>query len=349
MAKKENIYKRFPILDIEWVRSELMDAISGFELQDISIRSKKSFNCYYMNSEKEKIKVAIKANGIIIKKSGRSIAETIIIPDVFNLIKNTLEKRSKGIIVENIHKRYANSKRFEGQKVLVDLWSKRYAISYISLGAFLKLANIEKAKPQELFEQLALFTQHDHLQAISNLVTDFSTHMDYVNCNVNSKNIALNRFSDKTYVNNIELPYYHYLTDDKDKLDRIYDLYRGIISKKTISDIDDIHYGLISPEAFKAKDNLGITTKENNFVGEETINEEQLSYATGYLKTKYGYPGPISFDRDTLLAAIMYRNILDDDKIIEVIKQFNISYSEYMMLSEYEKEKLIKGLTSLKK
>ena len=94
-----------------------------------------------------------------------------------------------------------------------------------------------------------------------------------------------------------------------DTVNRVYDLYRGIINTKNEKDIDLIHAGLLSQDAYDLKGLKGITEKEDSMVGMPLDGVRVSTEYTNYLKqlfSKYGYNGDLQLDRDSILNAITY-------------------------------------------
>lgn len=94
-----------------------------------------------------------------------------------------------------------------------------------------------------------------------------------------------------------------------DTVNRVYDLYRGIINTKNEKDIDLIHAGLLSQDAYDLKGLKGITKKEDSMVGMPLDGVRVSTEYTNYLKqlfSKYGYNGDLQLDRDSILNAITY-------------------------------------------
>ena len=97
--------------------------------------------------------------------------------------------------------------------------------------------------------------------------------------------------------------------DGFDKINRVYDLYRGIINARNEKDIDLIHIGLLSQDAYDLKGLRGITEKEDSMVGMPLDGVHVPNGYVDYLKqlvSKYGYNGDLQLDRDSILNAITY-------------------------------------------
>lgn len=340
----ENLYKYCKILQNECIKKEVEDFLKGFTEEE----NRKLFEYNLKNESGDKISISFKPDYLHIDKSSKNSAEIITVFQNLIMIYRKVEKRENGIVITEIHKSYEPSHRFNNQVVLTDLKETRYTLTKETIEKSFRNVTFETARPIILLYKSRLFELKNNLKEIADFTSEFSTHMNYY-IDTGNRKIKDNIYPSHTYLFDKDISRIYDLVDGPDKIYRIYDLYRGIINKRNETDINSIHLGLLSEDAFDLISKEEITRKENNLVGDPSSNnEEYINYLKQLFDTKYGYQHPFTLDRESILKAINYQMTPKEIAKRYVESKLGIPYSEYEELSIEEQHKLIEEKTGKK-
>lgn len=257
------------------------------------------------------------------------------------------EKCSNGLIYSTINTSYAkkNSDNFK-ELTLDSLEECRYAFTNETMAKlFEKFSSkeLEKIGVSILVGMLFKAVNYDH--GILGVASDFNSYFDAeMKRKYDGEKHIIDPYAVEIYLNDENVSSTFDTVDGFDKINRVYDLYRGIINTRNEKDIDLIHIGLLSQDAYDLKGLKGITEKEDSIVGKPLDGVCVSSGYVDYLKqlvSKYGYNGDLQLDRDSVLAGILYRDPKNEytKRLVEL--KLGISYDEYEKLDIEEQHKLI--------
>lgn len=230
------------------------------------------------------------------------------------VLETIRENRPNGCIIEQVERMYGFSIFSMKEKTLVDLVSKRYVFS--------QNVGFVHSCSEEFLEK-------------SNLLrTVFESHM-----NISVKSIdevrwcTDSKYSSKTLLNGVDISHLYDIVEGKDKINRIYDLYNGIINKRNSDDIFSIHLGLEKKEGFGYKEASGITEQENSICG-TSYNKfpynQDCEYIYDFIQNKIGYKENFSIDDlNSLLDAITYTPTIQEIAVNDIEKRTGMSYKEF--------------------
>lgn len=257
-----------------------------------------------------------------------------------------MEKRQNGVVYSIIKKQFAQSNRFQ-QIVLTDLEEQSYVITKEKMNILWKNIDFDNRSLIDLF--LIIRTLERDLKSQSDFYSEFKTHMNYYFNLDGGRKYTNNIYPTKTYINGEDISSI-YCVDGPDKLYRIYDLYRGIINPRNENDINAIHLGLLSQDAYNLKELKGIKDQEDSLVGESlgNVSNTYATYLKNLLEQKFGYKGNIDYDRDSILLGITYQIPAPERAKREIERKLEIPYSEYEQLDFEEQRKLIEQKTGKK-
>ena len=155
-----------------------------------------------------------------------------------------------------------------------------------------------------------LFKAVDYDHGILGVASDFNSYFEVeMKSKYDGEKHIIDPYAVEIYLNDENVSSTFDAIDGFDKINRVYDLYRGIINARNEKDIDLIHAGLLSQDAYDLKGLKGITEIENSIVGKPLDGVCVSSGYVDYLKqlvSKYGYNGDLQLDRDSILNAITY-------------------------------------------
>ncbi len=242
---------------------------------------------------------------------------------VFEKIK---ENRPNGCIIEQVERVYGLSRFSAKEKILTDLVSKRYVFS----------KNVDFVHS----------CSEDFLEKNNLLKTVFESHMKtclkpmgWLRWNMNSK------YSSITLLNDNDISHLYDIVEGKDKINRIYDLYNGIINKRNSADIFSIHLGLEKKECFGYKEVSGITEQENSICGSsynKTPYNQDCEFIHDFIKNKIGYKKEFNVDDlNSLLDAITYTPTIQETAMKDISKSMRMSYKEFNELDIDEQNDLL--------
>lgn len=181
--------------------------------------------------------------------------------------------------------------------------------------------------------------------------TKFSTHMSYYYSTLDdARKFKDTIYSTKTFLNGQDISRIYDTVDGKDKLYRIYDLYKWIINSRNENDINAINLGLLNSDAYDLMSLKEITEKEDLLVGESSqkYSEEYIDYIKEMLNDKFGYTGNIDLSRETIVTGIVYQMSGPERAKREIERKLGISYDEFEQLDLDEQHKLIEQKTGEK-
>ena len=345
--KLEMAYKYCKLLKVECIKKELDAQLEGYKFENIEWKNSE-WTVHYKDQNKAYIILSISFNKFSIMKNTDHQAERISIDENMLLTDRIIDKRQNGVIYSIVQKQFTPSSRFN-QIVLADLIEQRFTITREKIKNLLKSVDFDSIGLTNLLLKLKMLENKVDLKSQSDFYSEFSTHMNYYFNWEGGRKITDNIYPTRTYLNGEEVSSI-FVLDGPDKLYRIYDLYNGIISPRNENDINCIHLGLLSQDAFNFKELKGINEHEDVLVGAPLVNEKDtyIDYLREFFDQKYGYKGSIKLDRDSMLLGITYQMSGSEKAKREIEKKLGISYSEFEQLDFDEQKKLIEQKTGKK-
>ncbi len=201
------------------------------------------------------------------------------------------EKRQNGCIIDRIVRLYGYSSLAPNEIVLLDILSKRYA--------FIKDVSFEDISD-------------DFLENESLIKNVFESHMKTVIRSTNDLRwLTSSKVSSNTKLNGTDISDLYDIVEGKDKISRIYDLYKGVINKQNSMDILAIHLGLLKKNSFGYKEISGISAQEDIICGKKKakINDKDELFITDFIQNRIGYEKPFDCTSvKSLIEAITYND-----------------------------------------
>jgi len=345
--KLEMAYKCCKPLKVECIKIELDAQLEGYTFKSIERQNGEWTVCFEGLNEAH-IMLSISFNKLSIMKNNNSKAERIAIDENMLLTDRVIDKRQNGIIYSIIQKQFTPSSRFN-QIVLTDLVEQRFTLTRERINSSLKNVDFDNIRLTNLLLKLRMLESKVDLKSQSDFYSEFSTHMNYYLNWDGRRKIKDNIYPTRTYLNGEEVSSI-FGVDGSDKLYRIYDLYNGIINPRNENDINSIHLGFLSPDAFNFKELKGINQQEDSLVGTPLVNasDTYVNYLREFFDQKFGYKGSIGFDRDSMLLGITYQMSGPERAKREIERKLGIPYSEFEQLDFDEQQKLIEQKTGKK-
>lgn len=199
-----------------------------------------------------------------------------------------IQERKKGVIVEKNQRTYRKNIFSSNDYGLTDLESTRYVINNES--------------------EVRALRSEENLGELSELTTTFSVHMPYTI--TEEQKVPIPEIdSPSIKLNGVDISSVYEKIGGSGKIDRIFDLYRGIITKDNLKDLDSIHLGILTEYAYDYKAVAGISVIENALVGKEInpFSEKKSTMIKDFITTKTGYQKPFDItDRYSLIKALKY-------------------------------------------
>ena len=234
------------------------------------------------------------------------------------------EKCSNGLIYSTINTSYVKKNSDNYKELILDsLEECRYTFTNETMAKlFEKISSkeLEKIGVSILVGMLFKAVNYDHgiLGAASDFDSCFEAEMKR---KYDGEKHIIDPYAVEIYLNDENVSSVFDAIDGFDKINRVYDLYRGIINTRNEKDIDLIHAGLLSQDAYDLKSLKGITEKEDSIVGKSLDG--------------------VSLDRDSVLAGILFKDPKNEyiKRLVEL--KLGIPYDEYEKLDIDEQHKLI--------
>lgn len=348
MLSLKKVYNYSKILQIECIKKEIEEFIKGYNIKNIKLNGG-IFECSFENDNGDSLYVNFetKKDAITMCKYTNNLIERVTINEKLLMTHKIIEKRPNGILYSIINKQFDLSNRFRNQTVLVDLTEQRLVFTKDNLQRLISSINFDTDKLSLYILKFIGLESKLELSKECDYYTEFSTHMNKYVSWLGGRRVKDNIYPTKTFLNGEDVSSVFNITDNSDKLYRVYDLYRGIINYRNEIDINSINLGLLSSDAFGYKEFRGITKQENSLIGETQLKvpESYVNYLKELFFINFGYTGKIIVDRISLLSAILYKmSELDKAKYI-VETHLGIPYEEYLDLGVNEQHELIKKKT----
>lgn len=373
MEKKyhlESVYRFCALLKIEAIKEEIDSFLVGYSLDDIKLQNGK-FECEFSNANNNTISLSISPREIYLNRYNDNVLSSITIREDLILRQVDIEKRENGVIYKEIQKQFAPSNRFKNKNVLVDLIEDSYVFSRDKINRIIEKDDFNDIRLMYILLKIKKASMQNELKDICDIHNRFSTHMNnYFQCR-NGRPIKDNIYPTRTYLNGEEFSSLFDVNDSANKLYKVYDLYNGIINARNENDINSIHFGFLSEDAFGFRELKGITNQENELVGRSNleVSNDYINYLSKFLYEKFGYKGEIKLDREILLQGITYKmsaveeeqkdtnSIMDNlgsnsvENIINDPTPFpdSVYRPNYYAHQPYEEEKQEKGPTLVKR
>jgi len=344
-----SIYRFCKLLKADSIKAEIDEHIKGCSLNSIE-RKNGVWNCFFESENDKNIYLKISDDNIGIIKSSNNTFERISIDVSLLLSHRIIEKRPDGIIYSVIFKQFLPSGRFKNELVLTDMTEDRYVFTKTNLEKLMDDFSFDEDTLGKFSLKLRTLEYNEALAITSDFVSRFSTHMNYYGIWTDGRKIKDNIYPTRTYLNSEEVSNIFDVNDGPDKLNRVFDLYRGIINSRNEKDINWINLGFLSQDAYDLKGLKGIAEKEDSIVGKSTISvsDEYINYLKQLFNNKFGYKGDLQLDRDSILTAITYK--ISGIELVkrQVERKLGISYEEYEKLDIDEQHRLIEQKTGEK-
>ena len=278
----------------------------------------------YKNNE-YMIDIYIQDNKILIKKYNdlelfvTEIADNMVILRVF-------EKRLKGLLYKEIIKKYNYNKKYN-KMVLTELNETRRVYSKDVISNF-------NANLIDIINNLPSYIKN------FSLVNTFSTVSNDVYNNDEYMNVTrVNKYSNQTFLNNIDVSFIYDMVDGHDKIYRIYELFNGQISPRSEIDLHSIYLGMLTSLSFNLSLLSGIKEQENMLIGESLqSNLAYNNYIDEIFDTKYHID---NFSQTLNLSKIDIFNKKDDLFKLLITNYYSLDAFIYNALSVTDKLILI--------
>ena len=348
-SRLEMAYRFCFLLKIEAIKEEIDSFLVGYSLDDIKLQNG-TFECEFSNDNNNTISLSISPKEIHLYRYNDNVLSSITIREDQILRQVDVEKRENGVIYKEIQKQFAPSNRFKNKNVLVDLIEDSYVFSRDKINRIIDKEDFSDVRLMYILLKIKKASMRKDLKNICDLHNRFSTHMNiYVQCR-SGRPIKDNIYPTRTYLNGEEFSSLFDVNDSADKLYKVYDLYNGVINTRNENDINSIHLGFLSEDAFGFRELKGINTQEDELVGRTNleISNDYINYLSKFLYDKFGYKGEIKLDRKTLLQGITYKMSAVEIAKREIERKLGIPYEEYEQLDTDEQHKLIEQKTGKK-
>jgi len=294
-------------------------------LSNYQLVTEKENQLLFQGEEKNHVIVEMKENDkkeLIIQEVKNNYYREIKLPlqEQLNSSRITIEEtiteeREKGIIVEK-------NKRTYKESYLTDLESTRYVISSEN--------------------EIIALRSNKNLENTSEITTTFSIHTP---CAITEENVSiLGIVTPSIELNGVDISNVYERVVGKNKIDRIFDLYRGIITKDNLPDLYSIHLGMLTEYAYDYKEVAGVSVLEDELVGKKitTLTEKELLLMKEFLETKINYQGSFDLEnRESLIDALKYRPTIKENVSQTLQRTIGMTYDEFDALDCDDQQAII--------
>lgn len=329
----------------ECIKKEIEEFTKGYDIKNVKLNGG-IFECSFENDNGDSLYVnfKIKKGAITMCKYTNNLIERVTINENLLMTHKIIEKRPNGILYSIINKQFDLSNRFRNQTVLVDLTEQRLVFTKDNLERLMSSINFDTDKLSLYILKFTSLESKLELSKECDYYTEFSTHMNKYVSWLGGRRVKDNIYPTKTFFNGEDVSSVFDITDNSDKLYRVYDLYRGVINHRNEMDINSINLGLLSLDAFGFRELKGVTQKENSLIGKTQleVSESYINYLKDLFFVNFGYTGKIVVDRISLLSAILYKRSGAELAKYIIETYLGIPYEEYINLGVNEQHELIK-------
>ena len=355
-SRLEIMYEFCKLLENDDIRKEVEEQLKGYSVihfmegkygedKDGNVDVDNHKLVYQLTSTDDKeCELRVSRYGLWITKTSSNKYEKIDFHRTFSR-HEIAEKCLNGLIYSTIDTRYTNRNGDNYKElILYSLEECRYTFTNETMAKLFgnsSLKELEGVRVLTLLCMLRKAVDYGNLDAVSDFDSYFEAIMER---KYDEGKCTIDPCSAKIYLKHENVSSVFDAVKGVDKINRVYDLYRGIINTRNEKDIDLIHIGLLSQDAYDLKGLRGITEKEDSMVGMPLDGVCVSSGYVDYLKqlvSKYGYNGDLQLDRDSVLAGILFKDPKNEyiKRLVEL--KLGISYDEYEKLDIEEQHKLI--------
>lgn len=320
-SRLEIMYEFCKLLENDDIRKEVEEQLKGYSVihfmegkygedKDGNVDVDNHKLVYQLTSTDDKeCELRVYRYGLFITKTSSNKYEKIEFHRTFSR-RAIAEKCSNGLIYSTIDTRYTN--RNGGNYKELILYSLEECRCSFTNETMARLFGNSSSKELDGVSALALLcmlreaVDYGDLNVVSDFDLCFEAEMER---KYDGEEYIIDPYSVEIYLNDENVSSVFDAVKGVDKINRVYDLYRGIINTRNEKDIDLIHIGLLSQDAYDLKGLRGIIETENSIVGKPLGGVHVPSGYVDYLKqlfSKYGYNGDLQLDRDSILNAITY-------------------------------------------
>ena len=320
-SRLEIMYEFCKLLENDDIRKEVEEQLKGYSVihfmegkygvdKDGNVDVDNHKLVYQLTSTDDKeCELRVSRYGLWITKTSSNKYEKIDFHRTFSR-HEIAEKCSNGLIYSTIDTRYTNRNGDNYKElILYSLEECRYTFTNETMAKLFgnsSLKELEGVRVLTLLCMLRKAVDYGNLDAVSDFDSYFEAIMER---KYDEGKCTIDPCSAKIYLKHENVSSVFDAVNGFDTVNRVYDLYRGIINTKNEKDIDLIHDDLLSQDAYDLKGLRGITEKEDSMVGMPLDGVHVPNGYADYLKqlfSKYGYNGDLQLDRDSILNAITY-------------------------------------------
>jgi len=328
---KDKIYSYCPLLKEKCILENLQRYLGSAVLCNVLEKSD-SLDLDFCDTLGNKISVVLQENSILMLKRTDKFAQRISVTSNLEINEYFLEKRKNGVIVSKIAKKYAPY--LDRGNTLVSLKDENYVFDKEMVENLFNGLNFDIALPILLLPKFRILELYEDLRSSSKMDCVFSAQLNVTKNNKERRCV---------YYNDLDLSSLYDVIDEKNTLERIYDLYLGKIQKENIYDFEAIKEGLLSKDVFDIRGAKEYTKNMESLIGIEKVQND--SYLLTYLEKNYGVKLD-GYNRDKVFALIMPDAISVVKKHIE--KVVGMPYDKFMALDIDEQHKIIENATGKK-
>lgn len=313
--------------NLDGIKTEINTYIEGFVINRVKIINQGkdvSYKCFFIDKDGNKLVLIISLDRIQAFKQDENFAEYITIKNDLNLRKYYVERRPDGLLYSLTNKQFTYNHLFDKKVVLSELNEDSFVFGKQSLYKLINNNSFSQVKMFNFIIKMVNFTTNDLING-ADYHYSFNSRMKILIPSSDFRLYTYDIYPTKTCVNGEDVSHLYDLVDGFDKINRIYNLYKGIINKENETDINCINIGLLSSCSYDLKSLMEITKKEESLIG-KSINidmSKYYEYLKSLFKTKYNYEGDLSLDRDSIIKAITYQKYcpsVKEDSLEEITK-----------------------------
>ncbi len=267
ISMSDKKYKSNKVLKRSIIREEINDLMQEFHLIKID-KKNDEWVCFYEKDGENSFHSSnyliftLSHNGIGLLKCKDTKIEEIKIDNRLRQTNQILEKRENGLVYSIIKKKYSFPFPIKQDVSMTDLSEKRYVFTKNKIESILESLDFNQDNLIQYFFRLSQLKEELCLDSLCDYCSEFSTHLRY-----HSLFDKRNYTSIHTYLNGKDISSLYQKIREPYSLNRIYNLYYGIINSKNKIDACSIELGFLPRISYCFKDISGITKKEDSLIG----------------------------------------------------------------------------------
>lgn len=263
----DTIYKFCKLLNIGIIKKEFDKKIKDYTLKEVKYGRGEFCSTFYRNEE-DRILLTTSFDNIHLSEYTESYVESTTINANLLMTSVSIEKRENGIIYSILRKQFGLCSDFRNEIVLISLKEERYTFTKEKLEMLFKNYNFNTTILMAYLLKFKMIERRVNLKDQSDNYNEFFTY-------ISNKT--------RTFLNGKNISSIYGKIDGKDKLYRIYDLYKKLTNSRSKRKLNTLSLRQLNLFALDLMSLEKITEKEDFLIGKpfqkDFIDEEDEEHA----------------------------------------------------------------------